>query len=129
MGVENEGQWKRTSTTHYFCNTSIITFKWIGDYFFDYLYLIERRKIKNGVSVLTFHWAKTKKDIRKYWWLILLPFVSVIGQIVFAHYAMPTFNEHVMERVEPMLQMGSMFIDSQLLLLAFGEELAFRGLS
>ena len=52
----------------------------------------------------------------------------MIGQVVFAHYTMPTFNEHVLERVEPMLHMGSMLIlIPQLLLLAFGEELAFRG--
>ena len=96
---------------------------------FSIVYIVyERRKIKNGGSVLTFHWGKTKEDIRKYWWLILLPFVSVIGQIVFAYFALPTFNEHVMERVEPMLHMGTLFIlIPQLLLLAFGEELAFRG--
>ena len=78
---------------------------------FSIVYIVyERRKNKNGVSVLTFHWGKTKEGIRKYWWLILLPLVSVIGQVVFAHYTMPTFNEHVLERVEPMLHMGSMFI-------------------
>ena len=96
---------------------------------FSIVYIVnERRKTKNGGSVLTFHWAKTKEDIRKYWWLILLPFVSVIGQIVFAYFALPTFHEHVLERVEPMLQMGTIVIlIPQLLLLAFGEELAFRG--
>ena len=88
----------------------------------------ERRKNKTGDSVFTFYWDKTKEDIRKYWWLILLPFVSVIGQVVFAYFALPTFHEHVMDRVEPMLHMGTMFIlIPQLLLLAFGEELAFRG--
>ena len=61
----------------------------------------------SGDSVFTFHWDKTKEDIRKYWWLILLPLASVIGQIVFVDYAMPTFNEHVMTRVGPMLHMGS----------------------
>ncbi|MCZ2260163.1 CPBP family intramembrane glutamic endopeptidase [Sporosarcina sp. G11-34] len=96
---------------------------------FSIAYLLyERKKVKNEVSVFTFRWDKTKADIRQYWWLILLPFVAVIGQIIFAHYAMPTFNEHVMGRVEPMLHMSSLLIlIPQLLFLAFGEELAFRG--
>ena len=51
-----------------------------------------------------------------------------MGQIVLAHYTMPTFNEHVMDRVAPMLHTGSLLVViPQLLLLAFGEELAFRG--
>ena len=95
---------------------------------FSIVYTVyERRKINSRESVFTFHWDKTMEDIRKYWWLILLPFVSVIGQIVFAHFAMPTFSEHVMDRVEPMLHMGSLAIlIPQLFILAFGEELAFR---
>lgn len=96
---------------------------------FAIVYIVyERRKHKTSDSVFTFNWGKTKEDIRKYWWLVLLPLASVIGQILFAHFAMPTFNEHVMDRVAPMLHMGTLFIlIPQLLILAFGEELAFRG--
>ena len=95
---------------------------------FAIVYFVYGRRKNIGDSVFTFHWDKTKEDFRKYWWLILLPLVSVIGQVVFAHYAMPTFNEHVMTRVEPMLHMGSLLLlIPQLLILAFGEELAFRG--
>ncbi|QUW22591.1 CPBP family intramembrane metalloprotease [Sporosarcina sp. Marseille-Q4063] len=96
---------------------------------FAIFYIVnERRKFKTGDSVFTFHWDNTKEDIRKYWWLVLLPLASVFGQIVFAHYAMPTFNEHVMDRVAPMLHLGSLFIlIPQLFILALGEELAFRG--
>lgn len=90
--------------------------------------LYEKKKVKNEVSVLTFHWGKTKEDFRQYWWLILLPFIAVVGQIVLSYYAMPTFNEYVMDRVEPMLHMSSLLVlIPQLLILAFGEELAFRG--
>jgi membrane protease YdiL (CAAX protease family) len=95
---------------------------------FAIVFIVYERRKNIGDSVFTFHWDKTKEDIRKYWWLVLLPLASVIGQIMFAHYAMPTFNEHVMNRVEPMLQMGTLFIlIPQLLILAYGEELAFRG--
>jgi uncharacterized protein len=95
---------------------------------FAIVFIVYERRKNIGDSVFTFHWEKTKEDIRKYWWLVLLPLASVIGQIMFAHYAMPTFNEHVMNRVEPMLQMGTLFIlIPQLLILAYGEELAFRG--
>jgi uncharacterized protein len=95
---------------------------------FAIVFIVYERRKNIGDSVFTFHWDKTKEDIRKYWWLVLLPLASVIGQILFAHYAMPTFNEHVMNRVEPMLQMGTLFIlIPQLLILAYGEELAFRG--
>jgi uncharacterized protein len=95
---------------------------------FAIVFIVYERRKPIGDSVFTFHLGKTKEDIRKYWWLILLPLASVIGQIVFAHYAMPTFNEHVMDRVEPMLHMGTLFIlIPQLLILAYGEELAFRG--
>jgi uncharacterized protein len=95
---------------------------------FAIVYIVYERRKHIDDSVFTFHLGKTKEDIRKYWWLVLLPLASVIGQIVFAHYAMPTFNEHVMDRVEPMLHMGTLFIlIPQLLILAYGEELAFRG--
>ncbi|NYF24806.1 CPBP family intramembrane glutamic endopeptidase [Sporosarcina sp. JAI121] len=90
--------------------------------------LYEKKKFQNKFSVFTFQWGKTKEDIHKYWWLIILPFLAVIGQIVLAHYVVPAFNEHVMERVEPMLHISSIVVlFPQLLLLAFGEELAFRG--
>jgi len=90
--------------------------------------LYEKKNVENEVSVLTFQWGKTKEDILQYWWLILFPFVAVIGQIVVAHYAVPAFNEHVMARVEPMLHMSSLLVlIPQLLILAYGEELAFRG--
>jgi uncharacterized protein len=96
---------------------------------FAIVFIVYERRKNIGDSVFTFHWEKTKEDIRKYWWLVLLPLASVIGQIMFAHYAMPTFNEHVMNRVEPMLQMGTtlFILIPQLLILAYGEELAFRG--
>ncbi|MBO1913159.1 hypothetical protein J4G37_51175, partial [Microvirga sp. 3-52] len=93
---------------------------------FAIFYMIyERRKEKTGNSVFKFQWEKTKGDIRKYWWLVLLPLALGMGQILFAHFAMPTFNEHVMARVAPMLQIGTIIIlIPQLLILAFGEELA-----
>jgi uncharacterized protein len=77
---------------------------------FAIVFIVYERRKNIGDSVFTFHWEKTKEDIRKYWWLVLLPLASVIGQIMFAHYAMPTFNEHVMNRVEPMLQMGTTLV-------------------
>lgn len=88
----------------------------------------EMKKSGGETSVFTFQWVQIKQSIRRYWWLILLPLIVVIGQIAIAHYTIPTFNEHVMERVAPMLHAGSLLVViPQLLLLAFGEELAFRG--
>ncbi|MBU3182953.1 CPBP family intramembrane glutamic endopeptidase [Clostridium psychrophilum] len=67
-------------------------------------------------------------DIKKYWWLILIPVVLDIVSISLSKLVLPEFYLHVLERTKPMLSFDKLFLMiPQLLILAFGEEIAFRG--
>lgn len=67
------------------------------------------------------------KHIQKYWWLMLLPVVSGITAVVLSKYLVPEFFAHVLERTKPILVMDQLaLLIPQLLILALGEEIAFR---
>lgn len=67
-------------------------------------------------------------DVKKYWWLILLPAVFGFISVSLSKLILPDFYLHVIERTKPMLSYDKMFtLIPQLLILAFGEEIAFRG--
>lgn len=95
---------------------------------FSILYLfIENKKNKGKWKDIGFIPKNILSDIKKYWWLILLPVVSGIVSISLSKLVLPDFYLHVLERTKPMLSLDKMLLlIPQLFILAFGEEIAFR---
>lgn len=96
---------------------------------FSILYLfIENKRNKGKTEDIGFIPKNILSDIKKYWWLILIPVVSGIVSISLSKLVLPEFYLHVLERTKPMLSFDKLFLlIPQLLILAFGEEIAFRG--
>lgn len=95
---------------------------------FSMLYLfIENKMIKGKMEDIGFIPKNILSDIKKYWWLILLPVISGIVAIGLSKIFLPEFYLHVLERTKPMLSFDKLILlIPQLLILAFGEEIAFR---
>ncbi|WP_443663593.1 lysostaphin resistance A-like protein [Clostridium sp.] len=95
---------------------------------FAILYLfIENKRNKGKMEDIGFIPKNILSDIRKYWWLILIPAASGIVSITLSRLFLPDFYLHVLERTRPMLSLDKSFLlIPQLLILAFGEEIAFR---
>jgi len=90
--------------------------------------LIERRINQTSYEDLGFKIKNTWSDVKRYWWLILAPVITGILTILLSKIILPEFYTHVLERITPMLSFNIAFaiIPLQLLVLAFGEEIAFR---
>jgi uncharacterized protein len=95
---------------------------------FSILYLfIENKRDKGKMEDIGFIPKNILSDIKKYWWLILIPAVSGIVAISLSILFLPDFYLHVIERTKPMLSFDKLLLlIPQLLILAFGEEIAFR---
>ena len=95
---------------------------------FAILYLfIENKRNKGKMEDIGFIPKNILSDIRKYWWLILIPAASGIVSITLSRLFLPDFYLYVLERTRPMLSLDKSFLlIPQLLILAFGEEIAFR---
>lgn len=95
---------------------------------FSILYLfIENKKNKGKTEDIGFIPKNILSDIKKYWWLILLPVLSGIVSIGLSKLVLPDFYLHVLERTKPMLSFDKLgLLIPQLFILAFGEEIAFR---
>ncbi len=95
---------------------------------FSILYLfIENKKSKEKRKDIGFIPHNILSDVKRYWWLILLPVVSGIVAIGLSKFILPDFYFHVLERTKPMLSFDKLLLlIPQLLILAFGEEIAFR---
>lgn len=95
---------------------------------FSILYLIIENKINKGESQdIGFIPKNILSDIKKYWWLILIPVVSGIVSIGLSKLVMPGFYLHVMDRTKSILSFDKLgLMIPQLLILAYGEEIAFR---
>lgn len=95
---------------------------------FSILYLfIENKRKKGKMEDIGFIPKNILSDIKKYWWLILIPAASGIVAISLSRLFIPDFYLHVLERTKPMLSLDKLFLlIPQLLILAFGEEIAFR---
>lgn len=66
-------------------------------------------------------------DIKKYWWLILIPVVSCIVSISLSKFILTDFYLYVLDK-KPMLSFNKSFSQiPKLLILAFAQEIAFRG--
>jgi uncharacterized protein len=88
---------------------------------------IERKINKFSMETIGFKFRNLLSDVKKYWWLILLPVVSGILSIVLSKVIVPDFYLHVLERVRPMLSLDKVFLlIIQLTILAFAEEVVFR---
>jgi uncharacterized protein len=95
---------------------------------FSILYLfIETKRDKGKMEDIGFIPKNILSDLKKYWWLILIPAVSGIVAISLSILFLPDFYLHVLERTKPMLSFDKLLLlIPQLLILAFGEEIAFR---
>lgn len=89
--------------------------------------IIENKNNKGKAEDIGFIPKNILSDIKNYWWLILLPIVFCIVSTGLSKLVLPEFNLHVLERVKPMLLMDKLLLlIPQMLILAFGEEIAFR---
>ncbi|SDM67707.1 CPBP family intramembrane glutamic endopeptidase [Acetanaerobacterium elongatum] len=89
--------------------------------------LIEKFVTKTPFSELGLNIKGLLKHIQKYWWLMLLPVVSGITAVILSKFLVPEFFAHVLERTKPILVMDKLaLLIPQLLILALGEEIAFR---
>lgn len=95
---------------------------------FSILYLFtENKKNKGKRKDIGFIPQNILSDIKKYWWLILLPVVSGVVAISLSKLILPEFYWHVLERTKPMLSFNKLgLLIPQLFILALGEEIAFR---
>jgi membrane protease YdiL (CAAX protease family) len=89
--------------------------------------LIEKGIAKKSAYDLGFRMKNIPGDIKRYWWLILAPMLSGIVAVLFSKLILPEFYEHVLNRISPMLSFDKApLLLVQLLILSFGEEIAFR---
>ncbi len=95
---------------------------------FSILYLfIENKMNKGKMEDIGFIPKNILFDIKKYWWLILIPVVSCIVSASLSKFVLPEFYLHVLD-IRPMLSFDNTFLQiPKLLILAFAEEIAFRG--
>ena len=95
---------------------------------FSILYLfIENIRNKGKMEDIGFIPKNVLSDIKKYWWLILIPVVSGIVSISLFKFVLPEVYLYALDS-NPMLSFGKLFLQiPQLLILAFVEEIAFRG--
>ncbi|MBU3160792.1 CPBP family intramembrane metalloprotease [Clostridium frigoris] len=94
---------------------------------FSILYLVIENKSK--MEDIRFIPKNILADIKKYWWLILIPVVSSIVSISLFKFVLPEVYSYLYASdTKPMLSFGKLFLQiPQLLILAFAEEIAFRG--
>jgi len=82
---------------------------------FSILYLIIENKINKGESQdIGFIPKNILSDIKKYWWLILIPVVSGIVSIGLSKLVMPGFYLHVMDRTKSILSFDKLGLMSWL---------------
>ncbi|MBU3156886.1 CPBP family intramembrane glutamic endopeptidase [Clostridium estertheticum] len=95
---------------------------------FSILYLfIESKRNKRKMEDIGFIPKNILSDIKKYWWLILIPVVSGIVSISLFKFVLPEVYLYASD-TKPMLSFGNLFLQiPKLLILAFVEEIAFRG--
>lgn len=95
---------------------------------FSILYLfIENKRNKGKMEDIGFIPKNILSDIKKYWWLILIPVVSGIVSISLFKFVLPEIYVYASD-TKPMLSFGNLFLQiPKLLILAFAEEIAFRG--
>ncbi|MBU3112660.1 CPBP family intramembrane glutamic endopeptidase [Clostridium lacusfryxellense] len=95
---------------------------------FSILYLfIENIMNKGKLEDIGFISKNILSDIKKHWWLILLPVVVGIVSINFFKFLLPEAYSYASDTM-PMLSFGKLLLQvPQLLILAFAEEIAFRG--
>jgi len=95
---------------------------------FSILYLfIENKRNKGKMEDIGFIPKNVLSDIKKYWWLILIPVVSCIVSISLSKFVLPEFYLYVLDK-RSMLSFDKSFLQiPNLLILAFAEEIAFRG--
>lgn len=100
----------------------------IGLYILAIPYLfIEKFLRKQTFSEIGFKIKGIKKDILKYWWLIILPIATGYISLFLSKLIVPDFFNHVIERTQPMLVFDKLAIlIPQLLILALAEEICFR---
>jgi membrane protease YdiL (CAAX protease family) len=97
---------------------------------FSILYLfIENIRNKSKMEDIGFIPKNILSDIKKYWWLILIPVVSGIVSVSLFKFVLPDVYSYLhASDTKPMLSFGKLFLQiPQLLILAFAEEIAFRG--
>ncbi|MBU3146559.1 CPBP family intramembrane glutamic endopeptidase [Clostridium sp. CF012] len=95
---------------------------------FSILYLfIENKRNKRKLEDMGFIPKNVISDVKKYWWLILIPVVSCIVSVVLFKFVLPEFYFYVLDQ-KPMISFNKSFLQiPKLLILAFAEEIAFRG--
>lgn len=100
-----------------------------GFYILTIPYLfIERVIRKQTFQELGFRINGIGKELIKYWWLIILPVGSGFASLFLSKLIVPDYFNHVIERTQPMLAFGNLLLlIPQLFILAFAEEICFRG--
>jgi membrane protease YdiL (CAAX protease family) len=95
---------------------------------FSILYLfIENKMNKGKMEDIGFIPKNVLSDIKKYWWLILIPVVSCIVSVSLSKVVLPEFYLYLLD-FKPTLSFDKSFLQiPKLLILAFAEEIAFRG--
>jgi len=95
---------------------------------FSIMYLfIENKRNKGKMEDIGFTPKNVLSDIKKYWWLILIPVVSCIVSVSLSKFILPEFYLYVLDK-KLMLSFDKSFLQiPKLLILAFAEEIAFRG--
>lgn len=89
--------------------------------------LIEKKINKKSFKDIGLSPRSFSGDLKKYWWLIILPVISGVTAVGLSKIIVPEFYQHVLERTQPMLLFDKVFLlIIQLMVLAFIEELVFR---
>ncbi|MBU3100878.1 MULTISPECIES: CPBP family intramembrane glutamic endopeptidase [Clostridium] len=115
----------------FLCLTRVVFTNVVGlslTFLFSILYLfIENKRNKGQMEDIGFIPKNILPDIKKYWWLILIPVVSGIVSISLFKFVLPEVYLYASD-TKPMLSFGKLLLQiPQLLILAFAEEIAFRG--
>jgi len=95
---------------------------------FSILYLfIENKMNKGKIADIGFIPKNILSDIKKYWWLILIPVILCIVSVSLLKFVLPEFYSSLLD-TKSMLSFEKSFLQiPKLLILAFAEEIAFRG--
>ena len=95
---------------------------------FSILYLfIENKMNKGKMEDMGFIQKNILSDIKKHWWLILMPAVLGIVSVSLCKFVLPQFYLYLLDQ-KSMLSFDKSFLQiPKLLILAFAEEIAFRG--
>ncbi|MGK0467596.1 lysostaphin resistance A-like protein [Clostridium sp.] len=95
---------------------------------FSILYLfIENKRNKGKMEDIGFIPKNILSDIKKNWWLILIPVVSCIVSISLLKFVLPEFYLYLLDKKSMLSFDKSLLQIPKLLILAFAEEIAFRG--